>query len=643
MKSLIKVSFLVAVFLVLAGVAQAVGLYSNASVQLNEGSPDFSSGTIDASGHENLVFSFSYEAETMDNGDSFTYGWSAGGTDHDLGTISGADEGSAGDETDSVTETLPVEAQAADLELYIRATVDSGSDEANISSIDLSGDVVATATITNDEAESYTTIQEAIDGTDANGVITVPAGTYNESPNITKSLTLQSADGRDVTTIMLQTGPTYLGSLTIGASDVTVSGFTIQGFDGGSGLASTNVFLNSGIDNVTLTNNSIKVGQIGSGSNGDDGIGLVTTYTEDSGQLVGNLTVTNNIFEPADALSGGSRAFFINTGVNNFTFSGNTITGKFTRGSYTQAQNGLVQNNTVTGEGTPGSRSSSIGTWGYPDPTVWGHTTFSGNTISGVQGGIYVLDTNNVTISGNNLSGNGTGIWVEQDGFTIDSNTISITNNNLSNQDDFGIELFGSFSLTASPNWWGVTASSSVEALAEGDVDFDPWFMNEEMTILSTVGPTITLNGDASMSVFTSNGFIDPGASAADSIGRALPVMTTGTVLDDTPGTYTLTYSATDENGLQATTTRTVLVRQASSGGGGGSSLSDSSGEVLGTAITPEGTVIAGEVFGLSILNLSEAERQAQIGIVTNQLISKINELIALLQAQLAAAIQAGN
>lgn|GEM_PF-5199774 len=337
----------------------------------------------------------------------------------------------------------------------------------------------------------FPTIQAAVNAATTGDTISVAAGTYNESPNITKSVTLQSVGGRDVTTITLQSGPTYLGSLTVGASNVTISGFTILGFDGGAGLASTNILLNAGIDNISITNNRIKVGQIGPGSNGDDGLGLVTTYTENPALFVGNLSVSSNIFEPVDPVAGGSRAFFINTGVNNFTFSDNAITGKFTRGSYTQAKNGLVENNIITGVGAAGSRSSGIGTWGYPDPTVWGHTAFSGNTISGVQRGINIIDTNNVTVSGNNLSGNGTGIWVKHsvEGFaaSFDPATISISNNNLSNEDDFGIELFGSFSIdiNATQNWWG-DASGPAHSLNPGgvgasvsdDVDYSPWCTN---------------------------------------------------------------------------------------------------------------------------------------------------------------------
>ena len=130
-------------------------------------------------------------------------------------------------------------------------------------------------------ADAKKTIQAAIDTVNVGGTVHVDDGTYAESPNITKSLTLVSRNGRDASTINLQTGPTYLGSLTVGgvASDVTIDGFTIVGRDGASPvLAATNILVNPGVHDVTITNNRLRVGVVDGGSNGDDGIGIETTY-----------------------------------------------------------------------------------------------------------------------------------------------------------------------------------------------------------------------------------------------------------------------------------------------------------------------------------------------------------------------------
>src|SRR5689334_19543959 len=93
----------------------------------------------------------------------------------------------------------------------------------------------ATRRIQAGARRSGSSIQEhGIDWADAGDTVLVGKGTYAESPSIGKSLTLQSTGGRDDTKIVLQTGPTYLGALSISGAgnDVTVDGFTIVGRDG---------------------------------------------------------------------------------------------------------------------------------------------------------------------------------------------------------------------------------------------------------------------------------------------------------------------------------------------------------------------------------------------------------------------------
>ncbi len=71
--------------------------------------------------------------------------------------------------------------------------------------------------------------------------------------------------------------------------------------------------------------------------------------------------------------------------------------------------------------------------------------------------------------------------------------------------------------------------------------------------------PIVTLVGQQQLDVEAYTSFTDPGASAHDDEGPLL-VTTSGTVDVNTPGDYTLTYSAT--NGYLTTTiTRTVRVR----------------------------------------------------------------------------------
>ena len=118
-------------------------------------------------------------------------------------------------------------------------------------------------------------IQRGVDAASVGDTINVAPGAYNESPTLNKSVTLKSTGGRDATTINLQTVPNYTGSMLISGQTVTVDGFTITGYDAvGSGLASTNVYVEYPATNVLLTNNRFKIGQIGSGTTGDDGFGV---------------------------------------------------------------------------------------------------------------------------------------------------------------------------------------------------------------------------------------------------------------------------------------------------------------------------------------------------------------------------------
>lgn len=75
-----------------------------------------------------------------------------------------------------------------------------------------------------------------------------------------------------------------------------------------------------------------------------------------------------------------------------------------------------------------------------------------------------------------------------------------------------------------------------------------------------TTGPVIMLNGSATMTVDFKTTFTDPGATAEDDEDGTVTVTVTGTVDVNTAGTYTLTYSATDEAGNVSTAERTVYV-----------------------------------------------------------------------------------
>ena len=71
-----------------------------------------------------------------------------------------------------------------------------------------------------------------------------------------------------------------------------------------------------------------------------------------------------------------------------------------------------------------------------------------------------------------------------------------------------------------------------------------------------TTGPIITIAGDNPVSIEQYQTYIDAGATTAD--GETVTV--SGTVDTSTPGTYTITYTATDAAGNVTVVTREVIV-----------------------------------------------------------------------------------
>jgi|GEM_PF-5871669 len=136
------------------------------------------------------------------------------------------------------------------------------------------------------------------------------------------------------------------------------------------------------------------------------------------------------------------------------------------------------------------------------------------------------------------------------------------------------------------------------------------------VTVTDITAPTITIRGDNPLSIELGQAFADPGFYVEDNASIDFTVGTAGAVDTAVAGTYTLTYSATDETGNTATATRTVIVTAptpppTSSGGGGGSRRADRDeeedaveGEVLGTedeaSVSPEGEVLGASAYHFS-------------------------------------------
>jgi hypothetical protein len=79
------------------------------------------------------------------------------------------------------------------------------------------------------------------------------------------------------------------------------------------------------------------------------------------------------------------------------------------------------------------------------------------------------------------------------------------------------------------------------------------------VNVVDTTGPVITINGASPATVECHTAYTDAGATANDACGGSKPVSSSGSVDVNTPGTYTITYTATDGTNT-STATRTVNV-----------------------------------------------------------------------------------
>ncbi len=80
------------------------------------------------------------------------------------------------------------------------------------------------------------------------------------------------------------------------------------------------------------------------------------------------------------------------------------------------------------------------------------------------------------------------------------------------------------------------------------------------LTVNDTTTPTVSVIGSTAVSLVQGTPFTDPGATASDPCLESLPVTTSGSVNVNTPGTYALTYTATNGSGMSASAQRIVTV-----------------------------------------------------------------------------------
>lgn len=401
------------------------------------------------------------------------------------------------------------------------------------------GDYLVAKSITS----TIQTIQNAID-TDTTGTVTIPAGTYTENVNVINKNNL-IIQGVGITTIIEPASG--IGFAIKNSDSVTIRRFTIN----------------------TVGENAHGIWVAGT----PNGIG-------DSD----NLIIENNTIN-VNGYSAGIYAERVTPSHNGWRISGNTLTINIGDGmDLHDLSDSEVSSNKVTITNPTGDLRGSTNVLWTSELSNIANLMFLNNNVSGSSGSEvafvpdFVTEDTGTTISSVTITGNtfehwgskalrfgarATGVALHQNKFLRDSQALTLLNEDASQ-------------INAENNWWIVTTNTAIDALIDGNVDFDPWWYDATGSA-DTTAPMITFVG----APYFTNGEIAINATITDDRGIANYTISFGdgdptTVAIPTThkvsvsisekhtysssGDYTVTLTARDESNNLATLTTVVKV-----------------------------------------------------------------------------------
>lgn len=378
---------------------------------------------------------------------------------------------------------------------------------------------------------AFSTIQAAASYAAANdssgATIDVAAGTYNESPDITSSVTLQGAqhgvDARSGRSAAQES--IIIGQISGGAVPDVMDGFTFGSSSGlpGPGPMQTSV----AFTNFTFENNIVQ--------------NVNSFYLANIAGLQ-SATIEQNLFRNMDNSSHNASAMNI-FGGNNITIENNAIDGTTFSGIQADDDDNLtISGNTVTNVKYNGIQVGSF---------CSGNIDVTGNTVTGVDtaGAVAGPDTGGIRLYGvqpgstvnvtNNLVTNSYNGLTVVNGSDLSTSTYHVNDNSFAGNANVGLYNGATTgTLDAGLNWWGNASGPTVASNPGGtggavsaNVDYSPW-----LTVGTNNAVGTGFQGDLSrLSVNAGSPSANP---AIGIIQQAINAATPGGTITVAAGTY---------------------------------------------------------------------------------------------------------
>lgn len=379
----------------------------------------------------------------------------------------------------------------------------------------------------NGKAPCYATIGAAVAASAAGDTITVSQGTYKEDVSITQSLSL-IGDGDE--NVIIDAAGKVNGITINGASDVVVSGFTVENADT-AGIWITNSAFVTISSNRVLNNDKALVESnppvcpplngtpFAKGEAEDCGEGVFLSdvshsvisnntitgnaggilVTDDTGPTHDNLILNNSVVRNTALDCGitlpshsGAGVFHNTVSGNNSSYNGGPGVGIFAPGPGSKAYANVVVGNTLRGNGLPGVTMHNHAAPAGAPPPMFNDNMIIGNDISANSQdfedaatagptGINIYSVGPMTgtiISQNTIHEEAYDVVIKIPAATVPA--VQIHLNNLSGN-QVGLQNKGTASVDATMNWWGcqggpgANGCTSILPASAAGVMFTPW------------------------------------------------------------------------------------------------------------------------------------------------------------------------